>query len=301
MDVADHLAMMKQLTALLLMVFGAFGFSQTADANSRDMSAGHACLSAAMQWERKMQTPDGLVRAIALAESARWDPLDARSIPWPWTVNNGGAGTHYATKEAAIQAVLDLQAQGETNIDVGCMQINLRWHGENFQSLHQAFDPNYNMKVAAGILSNQYRAHRDWGTASGNYHSATPHLHTRYRKKVDALLASLDQRAPLDQDPNLMAALNKQDPRSMIRQSGRASRPHWSLKGGSMRSRMAAQATGVISPQTLAASRFAPKTQMAPTGHGPAYRGMGLAAYRAMAKPRATRTTGLNLVTKNHQ
>ncbi|MCR9257441.1 MAG: hypothetical protein NXI16_15240 [Alphaproteobacteria bacterium] len=275
--------MMKRLltTAASLCLLLA-GFAGEGAANTRDMTPGHLCLAEAMKWEKKLDTPDGLVRAMALAETGRWDALDGRSIPWPWTVNNGGAGTFYATKKEAIKAVRALQRQGETNIDVGCMQVNLGWHGDNFRSLEEAFEPQVNMVVAARILQRQYRAHRDWDVAAGNYHSATPHFHQRYRKKVKALLASLDQRAPLTLTPDLHAALQDMDPRVAARKPGRASRPHWARQGGSGIAQVRQQAAAPVNP--VSRSR---------TG---AARGLSLADYRAMARPKAAKTRGLNLV-----
>ena len=44
--------------------------------------------------------------------------------PWPWTINVGGVGKFFETKEAAIKEVKALQAKGNDSIDVGCMSYN---------------------------------------------------------------------------------------------------------------------------------------------------------------------------------
>jgi len=290
--------MMTRTLTLLLAAAVLVGLAPArAAADNRDMTPGHRCLAAAIQWEQRLETPDGLIRAMALAESGRWDSLDGRSIPWPWTVNNGGSGTFFSTKAEAIREVRRLQRDGETNIDVGCMQVNLHWHGDNFVSLEQAFEPEINMTVAADILARQYRAHRDWQVASGNYHSATPHLHQRYRKKVNALLASLDERAPLTTNPDIFAALQDDDPRVAARRYGRASRPDWARTGGAGIARTGAAVA--MAPVNQVANRATPVAGAVaggvrtPTAAG---RGMTLADYRAMARPKAATTRGLNLV-----
>ncbi|MDZ7712446.1 MAG: hypothetical protein U5L06_04740 [Rhodovibrio sp.] len=63
-----------------------------------------------------------------------------------------GRGRYLPSKAAAIAEVRDLQARGVSNIDVGCMQVNLHWHGDAFESLEQAFDPAYNVAYAAAFL-----------------------------------------------------------------------------------------------------------------------------------------------------
>ncbi len=88
------------------------------------------------------------------------------------------------TKEAAIAEVERLRAQGVTNIDVGCMQINLKYHPKAFDSLEQAFDPDRNVAYAIGFLRDLRDRWGSWTRAVGNYHSNTPALSGRYRLKV---------------------------------------------------------------------------------------------------------------------
>jgi len=52
------------------------------------------------------------------------------SYPWPWTVNTNGRGSfHFRTRAAAEKHLTALVAAGIDNIDIGCMQVNWRWHG----------------------------------------------------------------------------------------------------------------------------------------------------------------------------
>jgi hypothetical protein len=59
----------------------------------------------------------------------------------------------FPTKAKAIAHVRELQARGVRNIDVGCMQINLRHHPNAFPDLETAFDPEMNTAYAAQFLN----------------------------------------------------------------------------------------------------------------------------------------------------
>src|SRR3546814_8505474 len=72
---------------------------------------------------------------------------------WPWSVNSEGNGRYFKDKASAIQWVREEQARGVRSIDVGCMQINLRWHPDAFSDLDEAFDPAANTAYSAKYLA----------------------------------------------------------------------------------------------------------------------------------------------------
>jgi hypothetical protein len=74
--------------------------------------------------------PPGLLHAVALAESARWQGGEGFGRAWPWTVRSGVNSFYLPSKEMALGEVRELRAAGRCKIDVGCMQINLGHHGE---------------------------------------------------------------------------------------------------------------------------------------------------------------------------
>ena len=80
--------------------------------------------------------------------------------------------------------VRSLRAQGRTNIDVGCMQINLFYHPDAFASLEEAFDPAANVAYAARFLKERFGLTRSWPQAAALYHSASPEKNRPYRDKV---------------------------------------------------------------------------------------------------------------------
>lgn len=134
--------------------------------------------------ERAYGLPPYLLGAIAKVESGRVDATSGATIAWPWTVTARGRGQFLPTKAAAIAAVEGLRAQGVGNIDVGCMQINLRYHPDAFADLEAAFDPAQNVAYATRLLVRLRRATGSWTRAVGDYHSGTPRLSGPYRVKV---------------------------------------------------------------------------------------------------------------------
>lgn len=134
--------------------------------------------------ETRHQIPSGLLTAIAKVESGRWNDKEKQLISWPWVIHANGKGHYFSTKEMAIQAVKDLQAQGVKNIDVGLMQINLLHHPDAFESLDKAFEPKHNIDYAARFLKTLKKNHQSWQKAVSYYHSASPTHHIPYYNKV---------------------------------------------------------------------------------------------------------------------
>lgn len=137
--------------------------------------------------ERREGIPAGLLAALSLAESGRWNATDRENVAWPWTVTTGGKGHYLPSRVDAVAFVKALQADGVENIDVGCMQINLKYHPDAFQSIEQAFDPTANALYAANFLRERFAVTRSWIEAAGQYHSTTPDLNRRYKDKVTKL------------------------------------------------------------------------------------------------------------------
>ena len=146
--------------------------------------SGDLCRAAVSRQERAHGVPDQLLSAISMVESGRWDEKKRAGIAWPWTVTSGGNGNFFPTKAAAIAEVRRLQAKGVRNIDVGCMQVNLKYHPKAFASLEEAFDPTSNAAYAADFLSRLYDGAGSWLEAAAAYHSVEPKEGDYYRRKV---------------------------------------------------------------------------------------------------------------------
>ncbi len=142
------------------------------------------CASEVAKAETAYGIPPQLLDAISLVESGRYDPESKAVLAWPWTVMAEGEGRYFPTKAEAVAEVKKLKARGIKNIDVGCMQVNLMYHGSAFASLEEAFEPASNVGYAARFLKGLFGATSHWPTAASYYHSQTPSLAATYRAKL---------------------------------------------------------------------------------------------------------------------
>lgn len=147
-------------------------------------AASAVCAAEVARHERAQGIPAHLLKAISIVESGRWDAERKASIAWPWTVMAEGKGRFLPSKDAAIAEVRALKARGVRNIDVGCMQVNLRHHPTAFANIEEAFDPAANVAYAARFLRALYDNTNNWPVAASYYHSQTPSLAAIYRGKL---------------------------------------------------------------------------------------------------------------------
>ncbi len=148
------------------------------------------CDAAAHQVSRESGVPLPVLMAISLTETGRKTEGSVR--PWPWTVNMEGKGVWFDSQDAAQTYVDRHFDRGARSFDVGCFQINYRWHGQAFSSIEEMFEPVANARYAARFLSELYAEFGDWSLAAGAYHSRTPRYANRYRAKFDQFHAALE-------------------------------------------------------------------------------------------------------------
>jgi hypothetical protein len=129
------------------------------------------CANYFQDLEDKHGIPQNLLRSMSVIETGRWHKTAQLYYTWPWTVNQEGKSYYFSTKDEAINLVKKKLEQGFTNIDIGCMQINLHHHPEAFTNLTEAFDPKINIEYAANFLKRNYRISNDWKKAIALYHS----------------------------------------------------------------------------------------------------------------------------------
>ena len=155
---------------------------------------GELCHQASRATERRLRIPTGLLGAISLAESGRWNEAERESFAWPWTVTSGKDSWYLRDRAEAMAKVKALQTAGVSNIDVGCMQVNLHYHPDAFPSLEAAFDPAFNAAYAGQFLRRLRDEHRSWHMAIQRYHSSDPERYVAYRRKVVNLWNDVRQR-----------------------------------------------------------------------------------------------------------
>ena len=142
------------------------------------------CLIETKFYERKYDIQPSLLTAISVVETGRWNADKGENTPWPWTINAEGKGMFFASKKEAIEAVRNLQRQGVESIDVGCMQINLKYHPDAFKDLEEAFEPSKNVDYGARFLKSLYERHSSWFVAARHYHSALDEKNVSYGSKI---------------------------------------------------------------------------------------------------------------------
>lgn len=153
------------------------------------------CTRAAQKAANETGVPLPVLLAITLTETGR--KTDGALQPWPWAINQAGKGHWFSTAEDAVQFAEDQLDLGLRNFDVGCFQVNHRWHSKGFSSTLDMFDPASNALYAARFLADLYTEHGDWSLAAAAYHSRTPEFADKYRAKFEGILAGLtDQTAP---------------------------------------------------------------------------------------------------------
>ena len=178
---------------LLVTLLLPIALGQSVSADTRRTAA--ICDSAAEIASRESGVPVDVLRAISLTETGRKSGGEFR--PWPWTVNMEGVGRWFDDVRAA-QAYVDRHfARGARSFDVGCFQINYKWHGRAFESIEAMFDPITNARYAAKFLSELFDEFGDWSRAAGAYHSRTPKFAKRYTARFERFRARLPAREPV--------------------------------------------------------------------------------------------------------
>ena len=151
------------------------------------------CIAAIRKAEAAHGIPADLLLAIGLQEAGM--SYQGSMTIWPWSLNVEGRGIRFDTRAEAEAFLSGELAQSRRSIDVGCLQINLRWHPGAFPSPQAGFDPAQNADYAARFLRSLYLETGDWLEATGRYHSATPHLKDIYLLGIEQHLARLDRNA----------------------------------------------------------------------------------------------------------
>lgn len=152
-------------------------------------SGSELCDQAATRAAQNSGVPVEILLAMTRVETGR--SREGPVQPWPWAINLQGQGHWFEDLDQALAFATEHLANGVENFDVGCFQINLRWHGAKFRSLADVFDPQTNATYAAQFLSDLYASEGGWPQAVAAYHSRTPDLAATYLQKVKEVVADL--------------------------------------------------------------------------------------------------------------
>ena len=161
------------------------------------------CKAIARAAEERHGLPDGILQSISTVEASRIQP-DGSYRAWPWTLNDNGKGLFFDDPEQVLDYLDTHMTNPDTSIDIGCMQINTKWHGASFETLDEMLDPASNIAYAAGFLTDLYYAHGSWNDAIRHYHSSDQRKNDPYLNRV---LAIWTKRHPNAQDAEIQAAV----------------------------------------------------------------------------------------------
>lgn len=114
---------------------------------------------------RENAVPIAVLYAVALTETGQRGALKA------YAMNIHGRPAFNATLEEALATFHAARRRGERLVDIGCMQVNYRYHGKQFASVEDMFDPTRNVDYAARFLTNLKRSEGSWTAAVARYHA----------------------------------------------------------------------------------------------------------------------------------
>lgn len=147
------------------------------------------CDIAANRAAAASDVPLDVLRAITRTETGR--TRNGVFAPWPWTVNMEGKGVWFDSRAEAVAYAQEHFDRGARSFDMGCFQVNYRWHGQHFSDLEAMMDPFESARYAARFLAELHADSGDWDIAAGHYHSRLPKFADRYRARYRALRADL--------------------------------------------------------------------------------------------------------------
>jgi soluble lytic murein transglycosylase-like protein len=109
--------------------------------------------------------PLNVLYSVGLTETGRQGELS------PYDMNIDGQDVHSASLAEATARFAQAKARGAKLIDIGCMQINHRWHAAEFHSLSEMFDPARNVEYAAAFLKALHSEAGSWTLAVARYNA----------------------------------------------------------------------------------------------------------------------------------
>jgi len=137
-----------------------------------------SCTPYILAMEGAFGIPRGMLLAIAQTESG------GKGEPYPWALNIGGTPM-FPSSLAAMKAAIEDNGGGESpNIDVGCMQISLRYHKQTLPDYTLIFEPQYNVIYGAYFLRRLFNRYGNWLQAIAHYHSSDPDRQFAYACRV---------------------------------------------------------------------------------------------------------------------
>jgi hypothetical protein len=136
------------------------------------------------QAARRVGIPLGVLYAVALTETG------ARGALHPFNINVEGRVHVAGNLHDALANFERARGRGAKLIDVGCMQVNHHFHGKNFASVAEMFDPAKNVEYAARFLTSLKERERTWTLAVARY-NAGPNNNPAQKRYVCTMIKNM--------------------------------------------------------------------------------------------------------------
>jgi soluble lytic murein transglycosylase-like protein len=130
------------------------------------------------------KVPLGVLYAVGMTETGRKGSLQ------PYALNIEGKTVFTNSEQAAMKTFRSARMTGAKLIDLGCMQINHHYHGNQFSSVEEMLDPRKNVEYAAKFLSELRVQEGSWTMAVARYH-AGPNNNIAQKRYVCLVIRNL--------------------------------------------------------------------------------------------------------------
>jgi hypothetical protein len=130
------------------------------------------------------QVPLAVLYAVGLTESGNKGRLH------PYALNIEGKTVFAKDKNDALKRFSDARHQGKKLIDLGCMQVNHHFHGEQFSGPAEMLVPEKNVTYAARFLKQLKQEHGSWTMAVARYHASAKNKKAQ-RRYICSVISNL--------------------------------------------------------------------------------------------------------------
>ncbi len=146
--------------------------------------AGNACEAQILRASARYGVPAGILYSVGLAETGQRGSLQ------PYALNVDGKAVFARSADEAVAIFDQAKRDGAKLIDLGCMQINQHYHGQDFAGIREMLDPALNVDYAARFLRELHGRYQTWSMAVARYH-AGPDNDPAQKQYVCRVIANL--------------------------------------------------------------------------------------------------------------
>lgn len=162
----------------------AFTCNASAEPQADTPATAATCEREMLRASQKYKVPLAVLYSVGLTETGRKGSMQ------PYAMNVDGKAVFSRSLAEAQGKFQGFLSSGAKFIDVGCMQINHRFHGKQFRSLAHMFNPSDNVDYAARFLVELKAREQTWTMAVARY-NAGPNNNPAQKKYVCAVITNM--------------------------------------------------------------------------------------------------------------